>query len=31
MEIIETESFANGTYTTAFLAGSSLAALGGPA
>jgi acetyl-CoA carboxylase, biotin carboxylase subunit len=31
MEIIETESFASGAYTTAFLADSSLAALGGPA
>ncbi len=31
MEIIETESFARGAYTTAFLADASLAALGGPA
>jgi acetyl-CoA carboxylase biotin carboxylase subunit len=31
MEIIETESFATGAYTTAFLADSSLTALGGPA
>ncbi len=31
MEIIETESFASGAYTTAFLGDSSLAALGGPA
>ena len=31
MEIIETESFASGAYTTAFLADSSLGALGGPA
>jgi acetyl-CoA carboxylase biotin carboxylase subunit len=31
MEIIETESFGSGGYTTAFLAESSLAALGGPA
>jgi hypothetical protein len=31
MEIIETESFATGVYTTAFLADSSLTALGGPA
>jgi acetyl-CoA carboxylase biotin carboxylase subunit len=31
MEIIETESFKSGAYTTAFLADSSLVALGGPA
>ena len=31
MEILETESFASGSYTTSFLAGSTLAALGGPA
>ena len=30
-EILETESFASGEYTTSFLAGSTLAALGGPA
>ena len=30
MDILETESFASGTYTTSFLAGSALAALGGP-
>jgi acetyl-CoA carboxylase biotin carboxylase subunit len=31
MDILETESFASGTYTTSFLAGSTLAALGGSA
>jgi hypothetical protein len=31
MEIIETDSFARGEYTTAFLADASLAALGGRA
>jgi acetyl-CoA carboxylase biotin carboxylase subunit len=31
LEILETESFASGAYTTSFLAGSTLAALGGPA